>query len=93
MQGKALSKDRSPGGIWENIPLGKLEDRLLTARLRFEAKMNLPQIRQRRMLLKGTSFPLLQPLAEPALKIDGKVRWLAMFMFDLNIGEDLRGNR
>jgi hypothetical protein len=28
--------------------------------------MNLPQIRQGRMILKGTQFPLLQPLAEPA---------------------------
>jgi hypothetical protein len=27
--------------------------------------MNLPQIRQGRMVLKGTQFPLLQPLAEP----------------------------
>jgi hypothetical protein len=27
--------------------------------------MNWPQIRQGRMLLKGTQFPLLQPLAEP----------------------------
>jgi hypothetical protein len=26
--------------------------------------MNLPQIRQGRMVLKGTQFPLLQPLAE-----------------------------
>jgi hypothetical protein len=28
--------------------------------------MNLPQIRQGRMLLKGAQFPLLQPLVEPA---------------------------
>ena len=30
-------------------------------RLRLEAKMNWSQIRQGRMVLKGTEFPLLQP--------------------------------
>jgi hypothetical protein len=35
------------------------KDRSLTARLRLEAKMNLPQVRQGRMVLKGTQFPLL----------------------------------
>jgi hypothetical protein len=52
MQGAVLSR---AGGI------ASLEDRSLTARLRLEAKMNWPQIRQGRMVLKGTQFPILQP--------------------------------